>query len=332
MAILDWNKYIRSFSGNTNGPIISLDDNAPNNGDTATPILSYTGWATGSQVQNDSLVNPKPSFGGSTTARKHRFYSLGKSTYASRNFIDNNSSWANTEAKLLLKSPYNTLPANRAVSIRAYLRVDDFLQPTSIPHTRSGGAAGHRVFVSTGIAAQVSNVTKSGWDTGLGVTSSDTWFGVQGYELNLVYKFVSNTEKTLELQFSALNGDRSGTDTTNGGLYPRFICNGSYYANNWYHVRMDIIPTSLTRKKFIFYIEKEEDWNTNTWIKVGEYSIGIDNRFDWVQTNGAIGIAARAGVYAFYIPEVDTTYRLDCTTYFDDFEINYTDLNLNSAP
>lgn len=328
MGILDWDKYIRSYSGDSNDPIISLDDNAPNNGDTATPILSYTGWATGSQVQNDSLVNPKPSFGGSTTARKHRFYSLGKSTYASRYFNDNNSAWANTEAKLLLKSPYNTLPENRAVSIRAYLRVDDFLEPTSIALPQKS-----QVYMSSGIAAKVSNITKSGWDTGLSFTSDNTWAGIQGYELNLVQRFVSATEKTVQLEFAANNEDIAHTTSTDYLLAygRRFICDGSYYANNWYHVRMDIIPTSLTRKKFIFYIEKEENWNTNTWTKVGEYSVGIDTFSAWVVPDGAIGYITRAGVYQ---PNITGTYiyRLDCTTYFDDFEINYTDLNLNSAP
>lgn len=53
------------------------------------------------------------------------------------------------------------------------------------------------------------------------------------------------------------------------------VCSGSYSTDQWYHVRMDIIPLSLTQKRLLAYTSSNDG---STWTEIG--NMVVDSSID----------------------------------------------------
>lgn len=154
-------------------------------------------------------------------------------------------------------------------------------------------------------------------DMATGATTYQTSFG---YGLGLQAYFPNNGSLSPIVRLVLLADDNPGNrtiGTTSVNDYAVVAtCSGTYDLDNWYHIRLDVVPTSISTTYLKAYISAD---NGSTWSQVGEYYVDqlVNNKFRTTGNNGIIAkiVGTRGGDRAQWD---DIAAQL----YVDDFKIN----------
>lgn len=213
----------------------------------------------------------------------------------------------------LVDSSYINLAHNNAISLRAKVRVNNFITN----HSNDGFL--FNLSYSIGLNAYSKQITggpvpNNAYPDGFG----------GGYSLCLVRKMTENRSQNPDLYSTSLVIRASASTALchygYDGSQDVAICTGTYTTDTWYDIRFDVIPLSLTAKNLIAYTSPD---GGTTWNQVGLYSVNIGNITRW-STNGYVG-------YESFLASAWGAYRLNATnnaeTFIKDFKINVDPIN-----
>lgn len=204
----------------------------------------------------------------------------------------------------LINANYINVSTDQAISLRAKIRIKAF-----------NFAGGTDIYNRT--YQQYIGVGSYFADMATGATTNQTSFG---YGLGLQAYFPNNGSLSPIVRLVLLADDNTGNrsiSATSGNDYAVVAtCSGTYNLDNWYHIRLDVIPNSISSTFLKAYISSD---NGNTWSQVGEYYVDqiVNVRF---RTAGNNGIIARiVGTRGGDRPQWDD---IDAQLYVDDFKLN----------
>lgn len=248
-----------------------------------------TGWPQ----ENSALTNPLADSG--THCRRF------EGSFSSAGFTDNPGVVYRLK---LINANYINVSTDQAISLRAKIRIKAF-----------NFAEGTDIYNKT--YQQYIGVGSYFADMATGATTNQTSFG---YGLGLQAYFPNNGSLSPIVRLVLLADDNTGNrsiSATSGNDYAVVAtCSGTYNLDNWYHIRLDVIPNSISSTFLKAYISSD---NGNTWSQVGEYYVDqiVNVRF---RTAGNNGIIARiVGTRGGDRPQWDD---IDAQLYVDDFKLN----------
>lgn len=260
---------------------------------------SLTGGTDGIAVLNSSLSSPLL-----TSGDYCRSYSYLVSATSS-------SSYYFQEQKTVANDPsYIDIPHNYAISLRAKVRHGSGtltnLYSTSINY-RAYDFVGLAAYTDTGTDGQLASNTTIGW--------------ASGFRLILQRYYQSGTTSTVGVRLAlyvgqgrhSTNASGAGANEPNNNL--EFVCSGTYTTNQWYHIRLDVIPLSLSSKRLVTYTSSDDG---ATWDNVGEVDILESDTSRW-RNSGRVGFIS--GRYRYDFDDGATDRIHNATFYIDNFKI-----------
>lgn len=252
--------------------------------------MSLKGPAEGSAITNSSLSNPLvdsgtycrmfgPSRRGTSSVTEDRSHAMYKFSLAN----------------------YANIANNHAISIRAKIRMEDFVfadDTSSETYNQYIGIGSYfPIFTGTNLDSTTSTASL-GYGIGL-----QAYYAGQGNGISPLVRLIM------------LADDNSGTvfaDVMNNSNYAVVLtCPGTYTLGTWYHIRLDVIPNSITSAILKGYTSID---NGNSWLQVGEYLVN-EGKF---KTQGNNGIISKVN------PSIlqSSWQELNARMYVDDFKIN----------
>lgn len=253
-------------------------------------------------------ILPQPEISGAPVpgdnARKYFYYRQGTTGNTNLEF---------TQTKAHIADPsYVDLPHNTAISVRAKLKVNNFVTDLQSVF------AGSPLVYSVGLNVYSKQITS---------VSDTNGFG-GGYNLCLVREKIEHVNVnpdiyTTNLVIRAASGTQNAAYGYDGSTDVT-VCTGTYLTDTWYDVRFDVIPTTLTDKNLIAYTSDDDG---ATWTQVGSYSVNIGQGARWSSDIGAY-IGYESGFFCSW-----GNYGINNTnnaeTYIKDFKLNIDPINFN---
>lgn len=208
----------------------------------------------------------------------------------------------------LIDPSYINLTHNNAISLRAKVKVNNFITNNSNNNTL------YNLAYSMGLTAYSRQNQPYAGDANYG-------FG-GGYSLCLVRKMTENRNVSpdlysTELVIKALSND---TNYSYGWYANVVVCTGTYTAEQWYDIRFDVIPLSLTAKNLIAYTSPDDGI---TWNQVGLYTVNIGQAYLW-RNDGYVGY--ESFLFTNWGEHVINASN-NAETFIKDFKINVDPIN-----
>jgi hypothetical protein len=242
---------------------------------------------SGSAITNASLSNPLVSSG----------------DYCRSFFASNGSPFdGRCEFRTFLPS-YVNIPLNKAISIRAKVRVQE---TTTDP----------KQTISRPFNTFIGITAYSGYPTSNDQVSS-VGYESPGYALTLQRYREAGENGLLKTRLVMISDDSSytpGDFHTNPDSHIIATCSGSYSPDTWYDIRLDVIPNSLTSRTLNAYTSSN---GGSSWDEVATYS--LDNTSPLWRSTGKIGFI---NTFA-----TDVAWNSDTfVNYIDDFKLNVVEI------
>lgn len=227
--------------------------------------------SVGLAIPNNSLQNPLPSEG------YCRFF--GSSNYEDTANTNIGSEYISIKGVL---PSYNNIANNKAISIRAKLRVQGGIE-TALNSTSN------RYCHYIGITGYSNIALQDRQFAGSTLTGSIINFQ-SGYTLALQTGVQEGTTSTYQTKL-VLKASKFGPISSTQPEYNTIAtCTGTYAKDTWYHVRLDIIPLSLSSKILRVFVTYDDG---NNWVNVlpaGSILINQTDSLLWCDS-GHIGLA-----------------------------------------